>query len=270
MKTHRINRLVIFFSLMAFLLLIPASLLAEIKPEVTSLGIDKPKQVLFIGNSYLYYNDSLHNNAVRLARAADKENSKSYKYKSATISGGYLSDHSMESYLKPGAFGYDKPFDVVILQGYSNIQTTPEKHEKFVKVVKEFDKLIKASGAKTALYMTPAYGEKHKKYNPDMLEMNRKGYLDAGNQVDALVIPVGLAFDAAYKKKPGIKLHKDYDGSHPTKLGTYLASCVVYASLYEKSPVGNTYHEREPEIDAETVTFLQTVAWDTVKSFYGW
>ena len=118
--------------------------------------------------------------------------------------------------------------------------------------------------------MTHAYSEKHKKYDPGMMEMIRKGYLETGNQVGALVIPVGLAFDAAYKNKPDVKLHKDFDGSHPDRLGTYLASCVVYASLYGKSPVGNTYLMREPEIDAETATFLQTVAWDTVKSFYGW
>ena len=251
---------------------IPSSLLAELKPEVTSLGIENPKQVLFMGNSYLYYNNSLHNIAVRIARAADKENSKSYKYKSVTISGGYLSDqlHAMEGYVKPGAFGYDKPFDVVILQGYSNSQVVPEKRENFDKTVKQLDKIIKASGAKTALYMTHAYGEKHKKYDPAMIEGIRKGYLETGNEVGALVIPVGLAFDAAYESKPGIKLHMDYDGSHPTKLGSYLAANVVYASLYGKSPVGNTFREREPEIDEETATFLQNVAWDTVKSFYGW
>ena len=107
--------------------LIPSSLLAELKPEVTSLGIDNPKQVLFMGNSYLYYNNSLHNVALRIARAADKESSKSYKYKSVTISGGYLSAqlHAMEGYVKPGAFGYDKPFDVVILQGYSDSRNRP-------------------------------------------------------------------------------------------------------------------------------------------------
>lgn len=180
-----------------------------------------------------------------------------------------LKYHPVENYLKPGALGYNKPFDVVILQGHSASQTTPEKHENFVITVKEFDKFIKESGARTALFMTQAYSEKHKKYNPDMMELNRKGYLDAGNQVGALVIPVGLAFQAAYEKRLGIKLQKDYDGSHPDKIGTYLAACVVYASLYEQSPVGNTYHMLEP-IDADTAIFLQTVAWDTVKSFYGW
>ncbi len=250
-------------------LLIPSILLADIAPKVTQLGIDAPKQLLFVGNSYLYYGDSLHNHVSRMAQAADKENAKSYTYKSATISGAYLSHHNIDSYLKPGALGLKKHFDVVILQGHSTSQTTPEKHQKFAETVKEFNQKIKATGAKTALFMTWAYTEKHKKYNPDMLEMNRKGYLEAGNDIDALVIPVGLAFEAAYKKKPGIKLQKDYDGSHPDLIGTYLAACTTYAAVYGKSPIGNEY-TYYGAIDKDMATFLQTVAWETVTSFYGW
>lgn len=78
-----------------------------------------------------------------------------------------------------------------------------------------------------------------------------------------------VAFKEAYAKKPGIVLQKNYDGSHPDLLGTYLAACVTYAALYEKSPVGNPYNYYGA-IDAETAAFLQQVAWDTVTSFYGW
>jgi hypothetical protein len=269
MKPVVTKKSIVLYGLLILSFLIPVSAFSEIGPEVKSIGMKNPKQILFVGNSYFYYNNSLHNHVVRLARTADPENSKAYQFRSATISGAYLKYHPVESYLKPGAVGYDKPFDVVILQGHSASQTTPEKHEEFVGKVKEFDKLIKDSGARTALYMTHAYTQKHKKYNPEMVEMNRKGYLDAGNQVGALVIPVGLAFQAAYDKKPGLELQQEYDGSHPNEFGTYLAACVVYASLYEQSPVGNTYHMMHP-IDAEMATFLQTVAWDTVKSFYGW
>lgn len=76
MKSYRINSVVIFFSLMSFLFLLPVASFAEIGPEVKSIGIDKPKQILFVGNSYFYYNNSLHNHVVRLTRAADPENSK--------------------------------------------------------------------------------------------------------------------------------------------------------------------------------------------------
>ena len=47
--------------------------------------------------------------------------------------------------------------------------------------------------------------------------------------------------------------------------GTYLASCVVFAALTGRSPVGNTYLA---DIDAQTATFLQNVAWETVQEYY--
>ena len=92
-------------------------------------------------------------------------------------------------------------------------------------------------------------------------------YVSAGREVGALVIPVGLAFEEAYRQRPGIRLHQDYDGSHPELIGTYLAACVVYASLYGKSPVGNSY-DYNGRIDKETAAFLQKVADDTVRKFF--
>lgn len=268
MYSNSLVKKILFLSVL-ILSLTPVYLLAEITPKVKSLGLKAPKQVLFVGNSYLYYGDSLHNHVVRLAKAADKENEKLYSYKSATISGSYLWHHNIESYLKPGALGLKTPFDVVVLQGHSTSQTTPEKRKDFLEKAEEFNELINNTGAKTALFMPWAYTEKHKKYTPEMLTMNRDGYTEAGNEIGALVIPAGLAFKVAYAKKPGIVLQKQYDGSHPDLLGTYLAACVTYAALYETSPVGNSY-TYYGAIDPDTASFLQQVAWDTVTEFYGW
>jgi hypothetical protein len=224
--------------------------------------------VLFVGNSYFYYNNSLHNKVLGLAKAADKANAGKYQFKSATISAAYLSQHDVYSYLKPGALGYKKPFDVVILQGNSSEQTSKAKREEFAKTVKAYDSMIRATGAKTALLMTWAYTQKHPNYDPKMMDMNRDGYTEAGNAVDALVIPAGLAFQEAYRRRPDIKLQQDYDGHHPTFYGSYLAACTVYASLYGKSPVGLDFDDNGM-VDKDMAMFLQTVAWDTVKSFYG-
>lgn len=66
-----------------------------------------------------------------------------------------------------------------------------------------------------------------------------------------------------------MKLHQDYDGSHPTLIGTYLAACTVYASVYGKSPVGNSY-DYVGRIDKDTAAFLQQVAADRLRKFYRW
>ena len=90
-------------------------------------------------------------------------------------------------------------------------------------------------GAEAALYMIHAYVEPHKDTNPKMIEDIKKMYIEAGNKNNILVFPVGIAFENAYAKRPDIKLHKYYDGSHPDILGTYLAACVLFSSITNKS-----------------------------------
>jgi F0F1-type ATP synthase membrane subunit c/vacuolar-type H+-ATPase subunit K len=76
------------------------------------------------------------------------------------------------------------------------------------------------------------------------------------------------AFEEAYRRRPDIKLHQDYDGTHPTELGVYLAASTVYATIYGRSPVGNTY-DYYGRISREDAAFLQAVADDTVRKFFG-
>jgi len=240
-------------------------------PSVKRLKVEKPQRLLFVGNSYLYYGDSVHNHVRRMVAAAGiyPEQQIRRGYKSATISGSALFDHNIDSYLEPGKLRVTKPFQVVILQGGSALGWSRKRPAKFMETVAEFSRKIAAAGGETALYMTHAYVEPHKRVDPDMIRTLERLYVEAGNANGALVIPVGLAFAEAYKRRPGIKLHKSYDGSHPDLIGTYLAACVVFASLYGQSPVGNTY-DYYGKIDKEMAAFLQKVADDTVRKFYGW
>jgi hypothetical protein len=237
-------------------------------PAVKALKTAKPERVLFVGNSYLYYNDSLHNHVRRMVAASGLSNMKTLKYKSATISGAMLFDHNIDSYLEPGKLRVKDPFQLVVLQGFSAAATKKGHAPKFAATVAEFAKKIQAAGGETALYMTHAYTKAHKKYDPEMIRAIEKLYVETGNTVGALVIPVGLAFEEAYKRRPDMKLQQSYDGSHPDLAGTYLAACVVFASVYGQSPVGNSY-DYFGEIDKDTAQFLQQVADDTVKKFYG-
>ena len=85
----------------------------------TAPSEDAPKQVLFVGNSYFYYNDSLHNHTRRMAGEGSGIDLDDLEFRSITISGGSLDMHPIEHYLTPGAIGYDAPFDLVVLQGNS-------------------------------------------------------------------------------------------------------------------------------------------------------
>jgi len=255
--------------LIAIIALLVASLAtAGPAPTVTAPQVDAPMRVLLVGNSYLYFGDSLHNHLRRMVMVADPSLTKKLRYKSATIGGASLAHHDIDYLTTPGRIGVKEPFELVVLQGGSFEPLSEKRRAAFRETVIEFNKVITARGGKTALYMTHTYVKPHKQAKPENIRLTEELYVSVGNEIGALVIPVGLAFEEAYRRRPGIKLHKEYDGSHPELIGTYLAACTVYASIYGKSPVGNRY-DYFGKIDPETARFLQQVAADTVNEFYG-
>jgi hypothetical protein len=189
------------------------------------------------------------------------------KYKSVTISGSALHDHNIDSYIEPGKLRVKKPFEAVILQGGSAVGWSKKRPPVFKATVAEFAEKIRAAGGEPVLYMTHAYVPPHKRVDPGMTDRLNQIYTEAGNENNALVIPVGLAFAEAYARKPDAVLHKDFDGSHPSLLGTMLAASTVYAALYG-SPVGNPY-DYFGQVSKDDLAFVQQVAKDTVAIYYG-
>jgi len=227
---------------------------------------DGPRQLLFVGNSYFYYNDSLHNHLNRmLAEAEGRTEDELLPFRSITISGGSLSHHPFEHYLTPGAIGYDEPFEAVILAGHSAAGNTDNRRTTFRDSVIAANELITDHGAETVLYMTHAYGQGHDNFNPEMTQNLADLYTEVGAEIGATVIPVGLAFARAYEERPDIELHVE-DASHPNLAGSYLAAATALATLYGVSPVGLSY-DYNGRLDAETAAFLQEIAEQTVAEF---
>ncbi len=251
------------------LLLIASSALASHAdrptPAVHELENDAPRHVLFVGNSYLYYNDSLHNHVRRMAEEDGPHNT--YEFKSATIGGATLSQHNLDSLLEPGRLEVDRPFDLVILQGGSAESLSEPSRSAFAETAVELDEKIRATGAEVALYMTHAYVEPHNLYDPEMIRTVESTYVSTGNELSALVLPVGLAFELAYERRPEMELHKPFDGSHPSLLGTYLAACVVFASLYEM-PASELQYDYFGAVDDDDAEFLRAIADEAVRDFF--
>ncbi|PJE25789.1 hypothetical protein SAMN06297129_2420 [Pseudooceanicola antarcticus] len=254
-----------FFRMTAVLALAGLSTLgsqafAQARPEVLPPS-EAPARVLFVGNSYFYYGDSLHNHAVRMARALYPE--RDFSYKLAAISGGYLDQQPIDAYLDLGGA---KGYDLVILQGNSGAMLSEDKHQRFADAADHLVARITERGGEAAFYMTPAYAEGHKRYDPEMTELISDGYTGEGNRVGALVIPTGEAFALAKARRPEIALHKS-DNSHPTLLGSYLGAATIVATLYDDSVVGNPY-TYEGAISDEDAAFLQQVAEDAVAAYF--
>ncbi|MCU0435638.1 MAG: T9SS type A sorting domain-containing protein [Bacteroidia bacterium] len=88
----------------------------------------------------------------------------------------------------------------------------------------------------------------------------RRRYLLMAQQNNAAVAPVGEAWKNVLATNPTFDLYVS-DGSHPSMHGTYLAACVMFATIYGQSPAGLQYYAGLPAADAQ---LLQTIAGATV------
>jgi len=265
-----IKKAATFVSLI-FLISLSNAVLAQTKPSRTGPDGDPPRSILWVGNSFFYYNNSMHNYVGRLVRASGPK--MTHRSTSATISGSGLDWHDMESYFRPNGIGkysfvgdnevrfnkLDKLFDAVIMIDCSQCPVHPKLKPVFHEYAKKQSDIVRKHGAVPIFLMTWAYKDK-----PEMTAQLAQEYTIAGNDNDAMVIPAGLAFAKAISKRPEMELYQP-DKRHPSQLGTYLAACTTYSSIYGKSAVGNTYMAG---IDAETAKFLQTVAWETVQEYF--
>ena len=74
-----------------------------------------------------------------------------------------------------------------------------------------------------------------------------------------------FAFAKAIGRDPKVNLYNP-DKRHPSLAGSYLAACVIYAAVHGKNPVGNSH---KGGLDPKLADFLQQVAADTVKEYFG-
>lgn len=258
-------------SLFTALLFAAGSSTAQTKPTRAELAGEPaaPESILWVGNSFFYYNNSMHNHFGQLVRAAGGR----ARSTSVTISGAGLDWHDMESLVRPDGLGRysfvgdneirfnkaGRQYDTAMMMDCSQCPVHPQLQKVFHDTVKKYSAILSKSGVRPVLFMSWAYKDK-----PEMTAALAEQYTIAGNANDALVIPAGLAFANAIAKRPTLELY-EADKRHPSLAGTYLAACTVYASLYRKSPVGLSYKAGLRDEDA---ALLQTVAWETVQTYY--
>ncbi len=255
-------------------LALAGSAIAQTKPRVTDAGLATPKTIMYVGNSFFYYNNGISTQVSNIATAADAKNRTEYRSTMISMGGSGFNWHDVDSYFKPGGVAsysfvgdneirfnkLDKPFELVIMIDCSQCPIHPQLGPMFHEYAKKHSDTVRKHKAQPVFFMTWAYEDK-----PEMTAGLAEQYTIAGNANNALVIPGGLAFAKAIAKQPDIKLYVA-DKRHPTARGTYLAAATTYAALYGKSPAGGPH---PATVDAATAKFLQEVAWETVQEYYG-
>jgi len=220
-------------------------------PEAETAAVPPlPEHVLFIGNSHTERfggMDWLVGNLV-----AAEVPPRSFDAARQTASGVTLEYHYKNGALQRIREG---DWDVVVLQEYlPGIPT--HTTEPFLEYARLLDAEIRASGARTVLYMTWPQGRYDWADLDDFVAAHRQVSAELG----ASVAPVGVAMENARAERPDIVLI-DTDEVHATWEGAYLAAATIYATIFQRSPEGLCYTFGVSE---ENAAFLQRIAWQTV------
>jgi hypothetical protein len=212
-------------------------------------------QILFIGNSFTNRND-LPGMLEGLGASASP--ARPIRTRRVIANGAALKTHWDRGTARDEILR--TPWDYVVLQEQSTLplKNRARMHES----IRIFDRAIRERGAKTVLYLTWA-----RLHSFDRQDELSDAFTTIGRELEAVVVPAGVAWKRALAERPGLVLH-DKDQSHPNAAGTYLAACTFYAALFDETPAGLTtdfpvLQKQEPE----TLRALQDVAWHTVKEF---
>ncbi|MEH2128920.1 SGNH/GDSL hydrolase family protein [Nostoc sp.] len=182
-------------------------------------------RVLFIGNSYTYFNDLPW---LTQQLAASAKEPKKLETEMVVIGGATLQNHWKSG--KALRLLKKKRWDYVVLQEQSTLPiTNPKEMYKYASL---FDAEIKRVNSQTVFYLTWA-----KQNQPETQQILTDGYMNIAQELKAKVAPVGIAWQKIQEANLKLNLYNS-DLSHPSPIGSYVAACVFYTTFYENSPVG--------------------------------
>lgn len=249
--------------------LLLCALLSSAPAAAITADANKEKlRVLFIGNSYTYFNNLPEMFAGLAASARPPQQ---VVTRMVTRGGATLKLHwEMGNALK--AIG-EGGWDYVVLQDQSTLPITdPATTHRYARL---FDAEIKKVGAKTIFFLTWA-----RQHQPENQAKLNDTYLSIARELGARVAPVGIAWAEGFKEDANLALHTE-DQSHPNPTGSYLAACVFYAILFDKSPeslsgrVLGRASSDDGSVSSDTTELvnlgeqeakrLQRLAWQTVR-----
>ena len=214
--------------------------------------------ILFIGNSHTYYNHMPR----MLSVLIDSEN-RGFELTIRQCTGdGVGLDWHWNSFQTRDTIR-KRPWDYVVLQERSGGPL--EDLESFLRHSQLLDTEIRKQGAKTILFLTWA-----NRSRPDTQALLIDAYNLAVHTLEAVLAPVGLAWEAIHRADPEFDLYHR-DGRHANPIGSYLTACVFYSVLLNKSPEGlpgSFFYKGKKWVDLEkdSASLVQKVAWETVSS----
>ena len=222
------------------------------------------KKILFIGNSYTFFNNMPEEIFAPIARSAGYE----VEVSSITKGGERLSNHAKSDSVtgkKIEAALASTAYDAVILQEQSTLPIVDL--DTVISAAKALDKKIKKSGAETFLYATYArklghpFLAEHSLTPKAMTERMFAAYNTIGEAIGAKVSPVVLAFGYIVENYPEIELY-NADKLHPSYVGSALAAMVIFCTVFDETPDNISF---DRGIDPNTLSILKNATKEALR-----
>jgi hypothetical protein len=201
----------------------------------------KELSILFIGNSYTFYND-MPFILKKIALSTGKE-----IFVDTVVEGGKNLDYHCNQELTFKTINARK-WDFVVIQGHSNEFAQPESkvNKTTYPFAKQLVDSIRANNecSQILLYLTWGYKHGNHKWKPiahydSMQSRIENQYLRFADLLNTRVSPVGIVWKDIRENHPYINLY-DADDHHPSLNGSYLAACTFYTSIFGESAYKNT------------------------------
>ncbi|MFL3659817.1 MAG: hypothetical protein ACJ07L_17435 [Opitutales bacterium] len=243
-----------FFLLITLIVALPG-LAAEKNPTPVNLKqVSIAKKILFVGNSFTYWNKGLWHHMEQLVQCRPEK----LDFKAEHVVRGGASLKVMWSKTKASAMISKGDYDVVVLQ-----EDIPETDVKsFYKFARKFDSSVRKSEARPVFFMAWPY----KRLGWIGLKEIAQAHRAIGAELGAQVAPVGIAWEKAMKERPEVDMYAK-DKEHPSIQGTYLALCVLYSTIYGESSAKLEYlPKKRGNMTAREAAWLRRVAWATVQA----
>lgn len=233
-------------------------------PAVWPFVVTSAQKILFIGNSYTFYND-MPTLFKEIANAAGAD---------VTVESITTGSQSLKNWSDPktadgarveAALTSSSDYDIIVLQEKS---TSPvnDDYRYFLSGAKALRDRISETqdDCRVFLYETwgsPAYAGNYGGSVSEMESRLRSAYETVAERVGATVSYVGKAFTYAYENYSDIILYNTEDDNHPSYEGSYLAACVHATTLLGLNVENSTYNGT---LDGDTAALLREVGYKIV------
>ena len=229
--------------------------MASCTERVSVASSARAPRILFVGNSFTFCSMT-PNTVSKIASSLTNER--------PLVMQLVFPSYSLEDHYRKGRYQAllrEQKFDYVVLQerSYLSLIGTASTIEYGQKMAE----LARQSGARVFLF--EIWADKNRPDDQGKIDSNA---LLVANKIGAQLVRIGDAFSYTKSRFPDIELYAE-DGHHPSQYGSYLASCVLFHSLYNRTSLGapvsivydfGFFHYPVIAVSPEAATKLQQVA----------